>query len=1407
MLSAYWPYILLALILLAIVVAILIYLVLRRARKRAAPQTLSLAPAAFKVNERPEYAPLSALGLKISFKRAMRMLRAHVTRRDYRYRLPWFLLVGESGSGKTTLLAETGMSLPLGKPVEQMHGIKQGVNWFFYDHGVVMDVAGDFVLRPDGEPSDKRGWNTIAALLQKYRPERPLDGVVLTIPCADLLGNGGSHLDQRALIEQKASSLYRKLWQAQKLLGMSFPVYILVTKCDEIVGFRSLCHELPAHMRNEMFGWSSPYTLETAYRPEWVEEAFQNISRQLFQIQVEVFAERNEIQDRDGLFLLPAEFQTLKASVQLYLDHIFKESSFHDSFFFRGIYFCGDAGDNAQNVLPAEPVRPAITDEWLETQPDPFAPGAPQPEVVAPRRPAFLKDLFEKKIFLEDMLARPVVKTTLSRNRTALIAQVLALAIPITGLIGLLTTYAGLERRRDELHKLLSDEEIDLKEVRELQGRRGRTPRASDFFGDYEYRPSSYTLPKSNDAPASDSSATRAPRITFAQLSTPQAGDAPAASIATQAETQDNVEHLFGGMSNVNARSFYSVFIPSSWFSDLDKQTRDSLVAAFQYVILDDLRLELDERTNAFIQAEPIYGHFDEPPNSYTDSTDTPRGAYSLRTGADDSSGGRALPSDGRNPSTERRAPAPLYDQPFSAGADASLHGLIERFNELRVNRARYEGLTAQGSGSLDDLRTLSIYLGHSWPEEHFDPNNRLYRDALEQASGLPLKPNSAEAQRAFAAHVAEMVEVLYERSFERRTRSVRYDYLSDITQTEALLTRPENTWLATYVFDPRSPFHDMTLSSGLTELHRALEGLSHEAFMAAGSPLRGTNTRAFTRRQLIWDAELLRRATALCADYERFTSERTAYSKNLDDSVREAAFAQLKTNVTLLVARAQRYESVTSTPGEPAMRTSLNAEVKSFVQAQEQIAQLLDATSRVDLNVGLRTAVSNQASYLIGAINREFQAGQFYTMAHRDFSWWEGSKPVSYPTFAADGPDDLDAYLASQRKRIAYLGRELASPIFAFLSAHNIPAEQIRADSRLDWDEILGQLEQYDNKQPGNSVAILEDFIRVKMDKTDVDDCDELIRSAGGPARDYFIQVRNRIRSLLHRQCLVLAEEKSDAEVERAAGERLRSLNNYRRIAEEFDRRLAGRFPFADAPDGVPLTEADPESVVAFFNLFDKRKAAAREALKLNSQLGDTGLEAEAFLDRMDEVRNFFSIYLDKKQGPFVDFNLQFRVNRDMEEGATQIIDWSFDVGRKKYRYLDQELSGRWLVGEPVRLTLRWANNSPSVPLPSTDTETFRVRDRVAVFEFRNRWSLLALMSQQATSAEDFKFHVDTEVYTLKFKVPTRAGGNLSERQPEYLRTETAEVFMRLSLIAPGSKDPLLLPAFPVRAPRIPER
>ncbi|MDT7807540.1 MAG: type secretion system protein ImpL [Acidobacteriota bacterium] len=1376
MLSPYWPYILLVIILVVLGIVLGIYLLLRRARTRAVAAQSRPVPAAAAPVGFIQQTASSSIGLKTSFARSLRALRGHVTRRDYRYRLPWFLLVGEEQSGKTTLLAESGMNLPLGRPSEHVYGVRQALNWFFFDRAVVLDVAGELVLRSDCETSNGRGWATLSRLLQKHRPERPLDGVVLTIPCSDLIAGRGLAPDQRARVEQKAVCLYRKLWQAQKQLGMSFPVYVIVTKCDEVPGFQSFSRELPTRMREEMFGWSAPYTLETAYRPEWVGEAFQNVYRYLFQSQVEVLAERGDIEDRDGIFLLPSEMQQLRAPLQLYLDQIFKESSFHDSFFFRGLYFCGDAGEDTATaaLLPVPSVETASAEDWTETSPDPFAPPAATLEAPQTRRPAFVRDLFEKKIFLEDMLARPLIKARLSRNRTVFAAQVLSLAIPIIGCAGLLVTYAGLERRRDELQELLSHEEQDLNEVKALRGGRNGRPHMSDFYDDY-YRQSSYEPQAAPRRAAVYADAALGSGVGGPATATPLP-DVGAPPEPSEDATHDNEQHLLTAMSKVGGRRYYSVFIPSSWFSDLNERTRESMVSAFQYVILEGMRLGLDERTESFLQAAPIEGGF----SSVSPAPQTVPGSYIA-------------------PAAGTRGPSPLYDQSYVPGDDGTLHGFIEHFTELRANRALYEGLIREGSGSLEDLKSLATYLGHNMPPEGFDTNNELYKEALRQARGRPLAVRSADVQRAVAAKVAEMTEVLYQRSFERQTSAVSFGYLNDIAQTEALLQRPEYTWLSTYVFDARSSFHEMTLSSGLRELRVALEGLSRESFMAGGA---GGVPRVppLPRRQLVWDGEMLRRAVALCADYERFTSGRGEYSKNLDDSVREAALAQLKAKVSALVAGAQHYQPAPPAPGEAAMLAGLDAEVRSLEATQEPLGQLLAATDRLSIDSGLRTALASQLTYLLEAVDGQFQSERFYTMARPNFSWWDGAaKPIAPVAFGADSTDDLASYLAAQRKRITHLARDMAAPVFNFAAAQNVPVRP----ARVDWGELLATLSGYDDKQPGNSLSVLEGFILSGMDKVDVDRCQEFDGGADvAPSRDFFIRRRNYLRALLKEQCNALAAARTKHVRERDVETRLLSLSNYSQIADKFNKTLAGRFPFGEA-EGSPYVEADPEAVVAFFTLLDQQGEAARDALRANPQLGAQGDAAWDFLDRMDKVRAFFSGYLDKKTGPALDFNVEFRVNREHEDGAGQIMDWTLDVGNTKYRYLGKELTGRWVIGEPVRLTLRWAGNSPVMPYSASESPNFKARDRIAVFEYKNRWSLLSMMLRQRPSPGDFSpYGVDLAPYSLKFRIPTRPGGNAFDSQPEGLRSDEARVFMRVSLLAPGAKEPLVLPEFPARAP-----
>ncbi|HEU4770328.1 MAG TPA: type VI secretion protein IcmF/TssM N-terminal domain-containing protein, partial [Pyrinomonadaceae bacterium] len=333
--------ILIAIFLLLVGTAIFLYFVVRRSRKMEFAVEPSAKAETKKDSSGIEFLQYASdVELRTSFRRALRILKSYVTGRDYRYRAPWYLLAGESKSGKTSLLESNGLNESVQELIDKSG---RRLNWYFFDDGVVMDVAGDYVLRSDGT-ANHRGWNTILRLLQKHRPQRPLDGLVLTIPCTDLIGAPELGHQRRFELEQKATSLYKKLWQAQKILGMRLPIYILVTKCDEITGFSSFCRQLPEKLQRQMFGWSNPSTLETAYRQELVTLAFESIHKHLSSLQFEIYAERDEIEDVDALFLLPPEIQSMREPLSVYLDCLFKQSAYHESYMFRGVYFCGEAG-------------------------------------------------------------------------------------------------------------------------------------------------------------------------------------------------------------------------------------------------------------------------------------------------------------------------------------------------------------------------------------------------------------------------------------------------------------------------------------------------------------------------------------------------------------------------------------------------------------------------------------------------------------------------------------------------------------------------------------------------------------------------------------------------------------------------------------------------------------------------------------------------------------------------------------------------------------------------------------------------------------------------------------------------------------------------------------------------------
>lgn len=185
--------------------------------------------------------------LRIRFKSALNRLRTSGLYRGRR-ELPWYLLIGPHASGKTRLLERSGLEFALNTFDSELTAT-QSCDWYFAENGVLLDTAGRY-LSQSNAPVDASAWRTLLGLLRKRRRNRPLDGVIVTVPVQLLLGNDSEAL--RALAKLVRSRLH----EARKWLHVDLPIFLVLSKADEQPGFGAFFDQLTHDERDQVFGAS-----------------------------------------------------------------------------------------------------------------------------------------------------------------------------------------------------------------------------------------------------------------------------------------------------------------------------------------------------------------------------------------------------------------------------------------------------------------------------------------------------------------------------------------------------------------------------------------------------------------------------------------------------------------------------------------------------------------------------------------------------------------------------------------------------------------------------------------------------------------------------------------------------------------------------------------------------------------------------------------------------------------------------------------------------------------------------------------------------------------------------------------------------------------------------------------------
>lgn len=247
------------------------------------------------------------------------------------YELPWYMIIGNPAAGKSSAIGCSGLQFPIaGSKAVQGVGGTRHCDWFFTSHGILLDTAG----RYSTVEADRAEWFSFLAMLRKYRRRAPINGILICVSVAELVGD-----NPKDAIEL-AKSLRTRVQELIERLGVFAPVYVIFTKADLIAGFNDFFHDSEGAERERVWGATMRYNRRRT-PPDvlaFFDAHFDELHDGLKEMSLASMANRSATM-RPGVFTFPPEFASIKAPLRSFLATLFDENTYQFKPVFRGFYF------------------------------------------------------------------------------------------------------------------------------------------------------------------------------------------------------------------------------------------------------------------------------------------------------------------------------------------------------------------------------------------------------------------------------------------------------------------------------------------------------------------------------------------------------------------------------------------------------------------------------------------------------------------------------------------------------------------------------------------------------------------------------------------------------------------------------------------------------------------------------------------------------------------------------------------------------------------------------------------------------------------------------------------------------------------------------------------------------------
>ena len=330
---------------------------------------------------------------------------AHVGKR-FLYELPWYVIIGAPGSGKTTALLNSGLEFPLassmGEAAIRGVGGTRNCDWWFTTEAVLIDTAGRYTTQDSDRDVDQKAWSGFLGLIKSSRPRQPLNGALVTVSVTDLLTRTAA---ERA---KHAAAVRARVQELHQQLGIRFPIYLLVTKCDLLAGFMDYLGDASKEQRQDPWGFTFPLDAQQHTDISALPPEFDRLEKRLTDGLIDRLQTERDPARRARIYTFPQQFAGLRGVLQEFVDKVFSPSQFEERPLLRGVYFIS----GTQEGTPIDRMLGAIARTYRLAR-------TPPPANQASGKSFFLSRLLHEVVFAESSLAGTNLKWERRRSLLA----------------------------------------------------------------------------------------------------------------------------------------------------------------------------------------------------------------------------------------------------------------------------------------------------------------------------------------------------------------------------------------------------------------------------------------------------------------------------------------------------------------------------------------------------------------------------------------------------------------------------------------------------------------------------------------------------------------------------------------------------------------------------------------------------------------------------------------------------------------------------------------------------------------------------------------------------------------------------------------------------------------------------